>query len=96
MAQLLTRMERHGLVRRIPDSADKRSGLVPLTPRALRKLPKAQAILLEGNAEALCGFTEWEIATLKRLLRKVVENLDPPAAGSRSSAGEETISCGGR
>jgi MarR family transcriptional regulator, transcriptional regulator for hemolysin len=42
-----------------------------------KKLPRAKALLLEGNAEALRGFTEREIATLYALLRRVVKNLDP-------------------
>jgi len=79
MAQLLGRMERDGLVRRTANPDDQRSSLISLTPRALKKLPHARAILLEGNAEALRGFTDKEIATLCTLLRRVVKNLDPDA-----------------
>ncbi len=81
MAQLLARMERDGLVRRSANPDDKRSSLVSLTPRALKKLPKARAILLAGNHVALQGFTDREIATLCRLLLRVVKNLDPAAPG---------------
>lgn len=77
MAQLLGRMERDGLIRRTPDPEDKRSSLISLTPAALKKLPVARAILLEGNGNALKGFTDREIATLSRLLRRVITNLDP-------------------
>lgn len=80
MAQLLARMERDGLIRCTPDPKDKRSRLISLTPAALEKLPAARALLIEGNAGALRGFTEREIATLSRLLRRVVENLDLSAA----------------
>lgn len=77
MAQLLIRMERDGLIRRTPNPQDKRSSLVSLTPFALKKLPSAKVVLTEGNAEALQGFTDREIATLSRLLLRVVKNLDP-------------------
>jgi MarR family transcriptional regulator, transcriptional regulator for hemolysin len=79
MAQLLSRMERDGLIRRTPNPHDKRSSLVSLTSFALKKLPGAKKVLLEGNKEALQGFTEREIATLSRLLLRVVKNLDPDA-----------------
>lgn len=75
MAQLLTRMERDGLVRRTPDPKDKRSSLVSLTPSALKVLPQARAILVEGSNIALRGFTDREIATLSRLLKRVVDNM---------------------
>jgi MarR family transcriptional regulator, transcriptional regulator for hemolysin len=81
MAQLLTRMERDGLIRRTANPHDKRSSLVSLTPLAMKKLPLAKAALLQGSVEALQGFTEREIATLSRLLRRIVKNLDPTAAG---------------
>ena len=75
MAQLLARMERDGLVRRKPDLEDKRSSLISLTPFALRRLPQGREILLEGNRVALKGFTDREIATLCKLLERVVTNL---------------------
>jgi DNA-binding MarR family transcriptional regulator len=75
MAQLLARMERDGLVRRNPDPKDKRSSKVSLTPIAQKKLPAARAVLLQGNAAALQGFTDREVATLSRLLTRVVNNL---------------------
>jgi MarR family transcriptional regulator, transcriptional regulator for hemolysin len=81
MAQLLARMERDGLIRRSAHPEDKRSRLVSLTPLALKKLPSAKAIMLQGNDVALQGFTDREIATLCRLLRRVVKNLDPSAVG---------------
>jgi MarR family transcriptional regulator, transcriptional regulator for hemolysin len=77
MAQLLTRMERDGLIQRTPDPGDKRSSLISLTPLAKKKLPAVRRLLLECNAEALRGFTDREIKTLSRLLRRVVQNLDP-------------------
>ncbi len=80
MTHLLARMERDGLIKRTLNPNDKRSSLVSLTPLALQKLPDAGSVLLEGNAAALQGFTEEEVAVLSELLRRVVDNLDPGAA----------------
>jgi MarR family transcriptional regulator for hemolysin len=82
MAQLLARMERDGLIRRTPNPRDKRSSVVSLTPLALSKLPGARVVLLEGNKAALGGFTDREVATLCRLLTRVVKNLDPARIGA--------------
>ncbi len=75
MAQLLARMERDGLIRRSPDAKDKRSSLVSLSATAVKKLPQAREILLAGNSIALEGFSPRDIATLSRLLQRVVNNL---------------------
>jgi MarR family transcriptional regulator for hemolysin len=85
MAQLLSRMERDGLIRRSENPDDKRSSLVSLTPLAFEKLPLASAVLTEGNEEALKGFTDREIATLSKLLLRLIRNLDPEIAGEIES-----------
>jgi MarR family transcriptional regulator, transcriptional regulator for hemolysin len=76
MALLLNRMERDGLIRRTLNPQDKRSSLISLTSSAVKKLPAAKEAILQTNAAALQGFTEREVATLCRLLRRVIENLD--------------------
>ncbi len=76
MAQLLARMERDELIRRAPDPADKRSCLITLTPKASKKLDAARHLLFLGDEEALRGFTEREIATLTRMLKRMVSNLE--------------------
>ncbi len=76
MAQLLARMERDGLVQRTPNAEDGRSSDVSLTTAARAKLPAARRALLEGNAMMTAGMTEREVATLLRLLRKVIANLE--------------------
>ena len=81
MAQLLDRMERDKLIRRTPNPHDKRSTLVSLTPKALKKLPRANEILLEGSQEALRGFSEREIEALSIFLLRIVKNLDSQAPG---------------
>lgn len=75
MAQMLARMERDGLIRRVPDPSDGRSSQVMLTETALARLPEACDVLFKGNAEALDGFSEKEAAQLKRLLDRLIDNL---------------------
>lgn len=76
MAQMLARMERDGLIRRIPDPADGRSARVFLTEAAEARLPSAIACLFQGNRDALDGFTDQEAAQLVALLTRLNANLD--------------------
>jgi MarR family transcriptional regulator, transcriptional regulator for hemolysin len=75
MAQMLTRMERDGLIRRTPDPDDGRSSRIALTKLALARLPKAIATLLRGNHDATAGFTDEEVAQLVSMLERVIANL---------------------
>jgi MarR family transcriptional regulator for hemolysin len=76
MAQMLTRMERDGLIRRTPDPYDGRSSRIALTKLALARLPVAIATLFRGNRDALAGFTDEEIAQFVALLDRLIANLD--------------------
>ncbi len=76
MAQMLTRMERDGLIRRTPDPEDGRSSRIVLTQTARARLPEAIAALFRGNREALDGFTDEETTQLVALLARLIANLD--------------------
>lgn len=76
MAQMLARMERDGLIRRRPDPADGRSSRISLTETAQHRLPEAIAVLLQGNAEVLGGFSNDETLLLVDLLKRLIANLD--------------------
>jgi MarR family transcriptional regulator, transcriptional regulator for hemolysin len=76
MAQMLTRMERDGLISRAPDLADGRSSQISLTPAAQRRLPHACAVLFQGNLDALAGFTDTEASQLVALLIRLNHNLE--------------------
>jgi DNA-binding MarR family transcriptional regulator len=76
MAQMLGRMERDGLIRRTPDANDGRSSRIALTQIAQTRLPDACVTLLEGNREALSGFTDAEAEQLVALLTRLIANLD--------------------
>jgi MarR family transcriptional regulator for hemolysin len=80
MAQMLTRMERDGLIQRSPDPADGRSSRITLTEIAAARLPNALAALLQGNREVLDGFTDKETRQLVALLTRLIANLDGVAS----------------
>ena len=76
MAQMLGRMERDGLIRRTPNATDGRSSLVTLTSHAEAHLPEALDVLLQGNSDALAGFTGEERTQLVSMLTRLIANLD--------------------
>jgi DNA-binding MarR family transcriptional regulator len=76
MAQMLARMERDGLIERTPSTTDGRSSHIALTEAAEARLPEARDVLLDGNREALSGFTDEEAAQLAALLTRLIANLD--------------------
>ncbi len=76
MAQMLARMERDGLIRRVPDPADGRSSQISLTEAARTRLPDACAALFQGNRDALNGFTDEEATQFVALLTRLIANLD--------------------
>jgi len=76
MAQLLARMERDGLVERIPDPDDRRSRLVLLTPQCRERMHESRAVMQAIGAEALSEFTPEERAELGRLVRRLADKVD--------------------
>jgi DNA-binding MarR family transcriptional regulator len=76
MAQLLSRMERDGLIRRERDPADRRSSLISLTEQARARLPAGREILVKGNQDMMRGLSDEEISTLTSLLQRVLANIE--------------------
>jgi MarR family transcriptional regulator, transcriptional regulator for hemolysin len=76
MAQMLARMERDGIIRRVIDPDDRRSSLIVLTATAEAQMPAAIDALLQGNCEALKGFTDEESRLFVGLLLRLLVNLD--------------------
>ena len=76
MAETLVRMVRDGLVEREPNPDDRRGTLISLTRRSRSRFPKARAVLVEGEHEAMAGLSEAEKALLLDLLKRVVRNLE--------------------
>ncbi|KAF1029637.1 MAG: Transcriptional activatory protein BadR [Burkholderia plantarii] len=92
MAQLLNRMERDGLVCRVPDPADKRSRLISLTDGATQKLPEGRAVLDDASRTALDGLSDDEQQQLAMLLRRVNANLER-AVGTDPTTMRESDTC---
>jgi len=76
MAATLARMERDGLIQRVPDPADRRSMLISLTPGALEKVPAVFDAIFTVNGEALANLSEAERETFLSLLQRVVATLE--------------------
>jgi MarR family transcriptional regulator for hemolysin len=76
MAQLLTRMERDGLVQRVPDPNDGRSKLISLTKLASQRMPKGKEVMEAASRKALAGFTPNEREQLQALLLRISANLE--------------------
>ncbi len=76
MAQLLTRMERDGLIERTADPKDRRSRLISLTGRATRRMHKGKAIMDATVKIALQGFNAADIERLDELMRRINQNLE--------------------
>lgn len=75
MAQLLSRMERDGLIRRETDPNDGRSSLISLSEKAVGLITPVRAILSQGNEDALAGFNEADIEQLVVLLQRLLNNV---------------------
>ena len=75
MAQLLSRMERDGLIRRSPSPSDGRSSLVSLTDLATSRLEPGRAVLRDLD-EAVCSvLTREDRNMLTRLLLTLNEHV---------------------
>jgi MarR family transcriptional regulator for hemolysin len=76
MAQLLARMERDGLVERVPDPDDGRSRLVLLTPACRERMHESRVVMQAISTEALAEFSAEERAQLGQLLNRLADKLD--------------------
>ena len=91
MAQMLVRMERDGLIERMPNPEDGRSSRIVLSDIARARMPAAIETLFAGNHEALDGFTEQETRQFADLLTRLIVNLDhiagaePPPANDQAT-----------
>ena len=76
MAQLLSRLERDGMIKRSPDPGDGRSSLISITRKALGVLPEVDAAVDAGNELAVAGMSDDEVKTLIDLLQRLIGNLE--------------------
>jgi MarR family transcriptional regulator, transcriptional regulator for hemolysin len=76
MAQMLARMERSGIIARTADPADARSSLIALTDSGQQRIPDAYNFVMDGNQEALRGFSDCERKLFIEFLKRLNANLD--------------------
>jgi DNA-binding MarR family transcriptional regulator len=79
MAQLLSRLERDGMIKRSPDPDDGRSSLISITRKALAILPEVDTAVDAGNELAVAGMSDSEIKMLIDLLQRLIGNLERAA-----------------
>jgi DNA-binding MarR family transcriptional regulator len=77
MTSRLDRLESRGLVKRAADPTDRRAILVELTDDGRKVLEDAVADNTKGERALLDGLSTNEIATMGRLLRKMLAALEP-------------------
>lgn len=83
MANTLQRMERDGLIERVPDPADGRRARVMLTEQARQKENDLNAAAYEVNAIATNRLDESEITTFMHTVARIIENLVDTSGRSR-------------
>ncbi|MGE4504564.1 MAG: MarR family winged helix-turn-helix transcriptional regulator [Desulfovibrionaceae bacterium] len=82
LANTLNRMVRDRLIRKVPDSNDKRQIHIKLTQRGKDLKPSLTRSALEVHATAMRGLTESGLETLLMMLSKVISNLESDLAES--------------
>lgn len=72
--QLISRLEKQGLVVRRPDPVDGRSNLIYLTPKGRAIQSALVALAKENMARALDGIAEADLEAAKSVVRKIISN----------------------
>ena len=74
MTRLLDRIEKKGLIRRVPNPEDRRSFLLELTPESRAVFPQAKKRVQAVFKRLLAGFDEKQAAALRQSLEQVLAN----------------------
>jgi DNA-binding MarR family transcriptional regulator len=85
MTSRLDRLEKAGIVRRLPDPDDRRSVVVELTPKGRDAWDEAANV--QGRREAFIAsrLTKQEQRQLNALLRKLLLGFEPKASSERAA-----------
>lgn len=76
MTSRLDRLERKGLIERVPSPNDRRSTLVRLTPAGLALIDKLLPLHVANEQQAMASLTHKEQAQLDGLLAKLIVGLE--------------------
>ncbi len=76
MANTLKRMERDGLIERLPDPDDGRRARVRLTARAHELRPTMEAAAREINAAASVGLSDEQVDAVMAAMARMIHNLE--------------------
>ncbi len=76
MTNRLTRLEQAGLIERLPDPDDGRGRLVRLTARGLGLVDRVAPVHVENERRLLRSLGDADQATLERLLRRLLGELE--------------------
>ncbi|MFJ3460824.1 MarR family winged helix-turn-helix transcriptional regulator [Achromobacter spanius] len=76
MTSRLDRLERKGLIERVPSPNDRRSTLVRLTPAGLALIDKLLPLHVANEQQAMASLSQKEQAQLDGLLAKLIVGLD--------------------
>jgi DNA-binding MarR family transcriptional regulator len=79
MTNRIDRLEKAGLIRRVPDPRDRRGVLVELTEEGKRRIDSAVTEQAAKEIDAFSALTPEELNQLNSLLRKVLAAIEAPA-----------------
>jgi DNA-binding MarR family transcriptional regulator len=74
MTRTLTRMEAHGLIRKLPGETDGRQMRAALTPEGEKHISAINYVVKATEAYAFSGLSEKELRQFLRVLRKINQN----------------------
>jgi DNA-binding MarR family transcriptional regulator len=75
ISSMVERMVKNGLAYRVSNPKDRRSQIILLTDRTKALMPKLEALGEVTMKKATKDFSEAEVAQLKQLLQRIIDNL---------------------
>ena len=79
LTSMLDRMEAGGLIKRIPDTKNRRQIFISVTEKAVEYREKYESVSDKMNEIFYKDFTEEEITALENQLRRILQNLEEEA-----------------